>query len=142
MKHILLIAVLLVQMLAVAARAATEAEVVGLYENRSESSFIFTLKLDKTGRATYTEPDMEGGKPLVRIGKWALADDTVTIDLPKDGRYTFAVRENLSWDSFGCKGGSFGLEIKTIPKAGATKDSRFHVWRAADRKKLERCSNR
>jgi len=68
-----------------------------------------------------------------------LAGDSVTIDLGKDGRYTYAVRESLAWESFGCKGSSFGLEVQAIPKVGATKDSRYHMWRAVDRKKIERC---
>jgi hypothetical protein len=119
MKHIFLIAAVLLQVLVGAVHAATEADVIGLYENQSESSFVFTLKLEKTGRAIYTEPDPEGGKSFVRTGKWALTGDSVTIDLGK--------------------GGSFGLEVQAIPKVGATKDSRYHVWRAVDRKKIERC---
>lgn len=139
MKYAILISAVLVQMLASVAHAANEADVAGLYENQSESSFVFTLKLEKAGRAIYTEPDLEGGKAYVRNGKWALAGDSVTIDLGKDGRYVYAVRENLAWASFGCKGGSFGLEVQAIPKVGATKDFRYHVWRAVDRKKIERC---
>jgi len=68
MKQTILIAAVLVQMLTGAAHAANEAEVAGLYENQSESSFVFTLKLEKAGRAIYTEPDSEGGKSFVRTG--------------------------------------------------------------------------
>lgn len=120
------------------AQAVTDAELVGLYKNYSESSFVFTLKLDKDGKATWTEPDPVGGKSLVLIGKWQLAGSQVELKLAKTGSYRYAVKENLPWESFGCKGGSFGLAIEATPK-GASKDAGYHVWRAGDLKKAERC---
>ena len=142
MKPWLLVLAVCLQLLAHSVRAATDVDVLGLYENRSESSFIFTLKLEKMGRATYSEPDLEGGKPFVMLGRWTLAGDVIALEFPKGERYTYVVRDKLSWESFGCKGASFGLEVQAIPKVGATKDSSFHLWRAADRSRLERCHTR
>lgn len=138
MKSILLGVCMLVSAFPILADPATDADIVGLYENRSESSFVFTLKLASGGKATYTEPDLEGGgKPFVRAGKWVLSANRLDIDLQKEGRYTYLVQDVLSYSSFGCKGGSFGLAIQATPK-GASKDSRYDVWRKADLKKV-RC---
>ena len=90
--------------------------VVGAYENHSESSFIQQLTLAKDGVATYREPDMESGKAFVAKGKWSQSTDTVEVDLGKHGKHVYTVTPNLSWAEFGCKGGSFGLAVKSQPK--------------------------
>jgi hypothetical protein len=120
------------------AQTLASIDLAGRYTNRSESSFIYTLNLTKDGQATYREPDPEGGKSLTFKGKWTLADNVLIVDFGKIGRYTFLPHAKLSWESFGCKEASLGLEIKSTPK-GKTTDSAYHVWRANDLKNADRC---
>jgi hypothetical protein len=113
-------------------------EIAGRYANMSESSFVYTLDLGKDGQATYREPDPEGGKALVLKGKWTLADSVLTVNLGKEGRYTYTPQAKLSWQSFGCREATQGLEIKSTPR-GNTKDPSYHVWRATDLKRADQC---
>ncbi len=115
-----------------------QGELAGKYSNRSESEFVYTLDLAKDGQATYREPDAETGKTLVLKGKWALADGSVSVDFGNKGRYVYATKSKLSWESFGCRDASAGLEIKSTPR-GKSQDSGYHVWRVEDLKRADRC---
>lgn len=118
--------------------AQTATDLAGRYANRSESSFVYTLDLGKDGQATYREPDAEGGKALVLKGKWMLADSVLTVDLGKKGRYVYTPQAKLSWQSFGCREATQGLEIKSTPR-GKSEDSGYNVWKAEDLKRADRC---
>lgn len=120
-------------------QAANTVDVVGTYRTNNETEFNFDLTIDKAGKATYTEQDlMGGGKPTVFVGKWVLDGSTLTINFPKEGRYVYAVTEQLTWKNFGCKGSSFGLAITSTPKA-VTGDSNYYVFRKADLRKTVGC---
>lgn len=120
------------------AQTATPVELAGKYANRSESSFVYTLDLAKDGQATYREPDPEGGRALTLKGKWTLADGVMTVDFGKKGRYVYAPKPKLSWESFGCREATQGLEIVSTPR-GKSQDPGYHVWRSEDLKRSDRC---
>lgn len=124
--------------LSVLAQTAKPAEVSGKYANYSENSFVYKLDLSKDGQAIYREADPEGGKSLTLKGKWSVADGLLTVDFGKKGRYTYKPQSKLSWESFGCREATSGLEIQSTPR-GKSKDPSFHVWLAEDLKRAERC---
>lgn len=119
--------------------AAQASDVTGVYENRSETEFVYVLTLTKDGAATWNELGGEGGKSLVLKGKWQLNGDAVELVLPKEGKYIYKVQEKLSWENFGCKGASFGLSSEVIPKVSG-KDARYDLWRKADLKRADKCT--
>ena len=113
-------------------------DIVGTYENRSESSFIFSLQINKDGSALYQELDPEIQKTIKLRGKWKMTGNNLEINFGKAGRYSYSIQPSLSWSDFGCKGGSFGLKNLSTPKAKA--GSIVHnVWRKSDMKKAEIC---
>ncbi len=138
MKSFVIFCIAVLASLLVAAQPNPHAELAGKYANYSENSFVYTLDLAKDGAATYREPDPEGGKSLTLKGKWAIADGLLIVDLGKKGRYTYKPQPKLSWESFGCREATAGLEIKSTPR-GKSQDPSFHVWLAQDLKRVERC---
>jgi hypothetical protein len=120
------------------ASAQTVTDWAGRFENRSESSFAYTLDLARDGQATYRESDTEGGKALVLKGKWAVSGGLLTVDLGKKGRYAYVPQTKLSWQSFGCREATPGLEIRSTPR-GASKDAGFNLWRESDLKRADQC---
>jgi len=113
-------------------------EIAGTYSNRSESSFIFTLQLNKDNSAVYEEIDPEGGKPLKFRGRWKKAESQLELNFGKNGVYKYSIESNLAWSDFGCKGGSFGFKNISIPKRQG--NSLVHnVWRKSDLRKAEKC---
>lgn len=123
-----------------ASHAATEAGVVGSYRTNNETEFNFDLTISKDGKAVYSEFDPMGDeKPFIHRGKWVLEGSTLTLDFAKKGRYVYAVTDQLTWANFGCKGASFGLAIKSTPKAKSS-DSNYFVFRKSDLQKVDRCN--
>lgn len=113
-------------------------DLIGSYENRSESEFIFYLQLNKNGSVIYEEPDLEGGKSLKLRGRWKQKGDDLIMDFGKNGIYRYTIKPSLSWGDFGCKGASFGLENRSSPKLKRP-DSSHNVWRRADMKAADKC---
>ena len=113
-------------------------DVIGTYENRSESSFIFSLQINKDGSALYQEPDPEGKKTIKLRGKWRATGNNLEINFGKAGRYSYSIQPSLSWADFGCRGSSFGLKNLSTPQD--QKGSINHnVWRKSDMKKADAC---
>ena len=113
-------------------------DLIGIYENRSESEFIFTFELKKNGSATYLEPNAETGKTLKSNGRWKQEGSNLNISFGKSVNYQYTIQTNLSWADFGCKGGSFGLKNESIPKS-KTRSVVHDVWRKSDLKKADAC---
>lgn len=115
-------------------------EITGTYSNRSESSFIFTLQLNKDNSAVYEEIDPEGGKPLKFRGRWKKTANQLELNFGKNGVYRYSIEANLSWSDFGCKGGSFGFKNISVPKSQGTGSSIVHnVWRKSDLRTADKC---
>ena len=122
----------------VASSGALARDVVGHYENRSESSFSYALNLQKDGKAVYQEPDTEGGKDLILRGRWSQDGNQVLVDFGAKGKYRYEVQDKLSWASFGCRGDSFGLANRAT--ARATKpDGAYDLWLKTDLRKADAC---
>ena len=113
-------------------------DLIGIYENRSESEFIFTLQIEKNGSAIYEEPDLETGRSIKLRGNWKKDGDDLVLNFGKKGSYRYSVKQRLSWAAFGCKGESFGLENKSTPRS-KKRDSSHDVWRKVDMKKADTC---
>lgn len=113
-------------------------EIIGTYENRSESSFIFSLQIKKDGSALYQETDPEAQKTMKLRGKWKRTGNNIEINFGKAGRYSYSIQPGLSWADFGCKGGSFGLKNLSTPR-NKNGSVAHNVWRKSDMKKAETC---
>lgn len=114
-------------------------ELAGLYENRSESSFSYSLNLQKDGKAIYREPDPEEGKVIVLRGAWKQDGNQVVVDFGAKGKYRYEVLDKLSWAAFGCKGASFGLANQATTRA-ARPDSAHDVWLKTDLRRADSCA--
>lgn len=114
--------------------------ITGLYENRSESDFIFTLQLNKDSSVVYEEFDSEGGKPLKLRGRWKKNGNQLELNFGKNGVYKYSIETNLAWSDFGCKGGSFGFKNISVPKSQGAGNSIVHnVWRKSDLRTADKC---
>lgn len=110
--------------------------VIGTYESHTESSYHLELTLGKNGVANYRQPDFEQPKKsFAMAGRWSQAGDEVEVDFGKRGKYVYAISPNLSWEEFGCKGGSFGLAVKSTPET----DMKVNLWRKESSKKRQTC---
>ena len=124
------------------AHAATMAEIAGVYQNRSESEFIYDLTLKTDGTAVWQDPNHQGGKPLILKGNWKLSDSAVELIVSYKGkpeRYVYQVNPKLSWSAFGCKGETFGLANRGTAKRKSG-DGAYDVWRKADIKNSDKCT--
>ena len=113
-------------------------ELAGLYENRTESSFSYSLNLQKDGKAIYREPDPEEGKVIVLRGSWTQDGNQVVVDFGAKGKYRYEVQEKLSWSGFGCKGASFGLANQGTTRVPRP-DSAHDVWLKTDLRRADTC---
>lgn len=128
---------LLASLLAVSSSALAR-DVVGRYENRSESAFSYALNLQKGGKAVYEEPDPEEGKVLVLRGRWTQDGNQVVVDFGPKGKYRYEVQDKLSWASFGCKGESFGLANRATARASKP-DAAHDLWLKSDLRNADAC---
>jgi hypothetical protein len=119
--------------------AALARDVVGRYENRSESAFSYSRNLQKDGKAVYEEPDPESGKNLVLRGRWSQEGNQVMVDFGAKGKYRYEVQDKLSWAAFGCKGATFGLANRATARA-AKPDAAHDLWLKADLRNADACT--
>lgn len=113
-------------------------DLVGVYENRSESAFSYTLQLQKDGKAVYREPDPDTGKVFALRGTWSIDGTALVADFGAKGKYRYAISEELTWASFGCKGASFGLANKGTPRS-AQPSLAHDLWIKSDLRKADAC---